>query len=180
MTVEELILSCGAYLEGDFVLKDGSRSCCFVDLGRLTGTALLHLAKVMVWRLCLLSPIADVLVAPPYKAIPLAAVMSALSGIPFDFYRKEVKPHGEGGDWVTKALRSGMTSVIVDDVFTSGTAKREAICRVRQIGAVVLGILVVVDRSESEIPTNIDGVPVWSLTTLKKIKKAYHDSGAAL
>lgn len=180
MLVEELIIRCGAYQEGNFVLKDGTRSDCFIDLGHVTGVNLFHLTCCLMETLWRLPSAPDILIGLPYKAIPLTAVLSAYSGIPFDFYRKEEKTHGETGVWVTKALTPGQKALLLDDVITSGATKREAICRVRQMGAVVMGILVVVDRRESEILNNLDKVPVWSLTTLKKIKEVYHDYGTTL
>lgn len=178
MAAANLIVQAGAYLEkpeGGFLLKDGSRSECFVDLGLIGGRNLDCLARMLVWKLRRLSLRADVLVGPPYKAIPLAAVMSVVTDIPFDFYRKEEKDYGEGGVWVTKALRPRCRALLVDDVCTAGTAKREALEKIRDAGACPVGILVVVDRTPAEDLQELEGIPVYSLTSLSAIRRAYRE-----
>jgi orotate phosphoribosyltransferase len=171
-TPEEFLVSKGVFLTGDFMLKDGSASDYFIDLGRLAygddlsclGT---YLEDVISW--CNIKT--DILIGVPYKSIALASHLSRHTSLPFDFYRKEKKEHGEGGDWVTKALQPGMEALIVDDVLSAGTAKREALQRVIQAGATPVGILVCVDRTEGSL-REIDGVPVYALTTASKIKAA--------
>lgn len=169
----ELVAASGACLIGDFLLKDGSRSDFFVDLGRVTGSNLRSLAKAVALELELIQPI-DVLVAPPYKAIPLVSVISALTNLPFDFYRKEAKDYGEGGLWVTKALQPGSLTLIVDDVYTAGMAKREALQHIQAAGAIPVGILVVVNRAAGQGPYRVDGLPVYHLTTIEEVQIAFN------
>lgn len=51
----------------------------------------------------------------------------------YSFDRKEAKNHGEGGN-IVGALLKGKRVLIVDDVVTAGTAKREAIDKIRKEG----------------------------------------------
>jgi orotate phosphoribosyltransferase len=98
----------------------------------------------------------DVIFGPAYKGIPLAnSTIANLTLIDpktygqkaYSFDRKEAKDHGEGGTIVGAPLK-GKKVLIVDDVITAGTAKREAISKIQQQGGTVVGIIVALDRME--------------------------------
>lgn len=135
----------------------------------------------------------DILFGPAYKGIPLAtATADKLADLApekygkvcYSFDRKEAKDHGEGGNIVGAPLK-GKRVLIVDDVVTAGTAKREAIDKIRREGGIVVGILVALDRMEKLPATNGDdstpmpsaigeirkeyGIPVLSILTLNDI-----------
>ncbi|KAK8128268.1 orotate phosphoribosyltransferase [Apiospora sp. TS-2023a] len=99
----------------------------------------------------------DVIFGPAYKGIPLAtAATLALSqldqarygSVEYSFDRKEAKDHGEGGSIVGAPLK-GRRVLIIDDVVSAGTAKREAIAKIRAEGGIVAGIVVALDRQET-------------------------------
>ncbi|PHH85147.1 hypothetical protein CDD83_833 [Cordyceps sp. RAO-2017] len=98
----------------------------------------------------------DVVFGPAYKGIPLCSAITVKIGelapqlldrISYSFDRKEAKDHGEGGNIVGAPLK-GKKVLIVDDVITAGTAKRDAIDKIRREGGVVAGIVVALDRME--------------------------------
>lgn len=98
----------------------------------------------------------DIIFGPAYKGIPLAATIAVelgklapeiLDTVSYSFDRKEAKDHGEGGNIVGAPLK-GKRVLIVDDVITAGTAKREAIDKIRKEGGIVVGIAVALDRME--------------------------------
>jgi orotate phosphoribosyltransferase len=98
----------------------------------------------------------DVVFGPAYKGIPLAALTvrelvdldpAHYGRTAYCFDRKEAKDHGEGGNFVGAPMR-GKKVLIVDDVITAGTAKREAIGKIRAEGGEVVGIVVALDRME--------------------------------
>jgi orotate phosphoribosyltransferase len=168
LPIEMLLAGMQVLLHGDFTLKDGSKSKVFVDMGRVSsGQDLSLIAIHLADKIKEFEIRPDVLVGPPYKAIPMVAVLSHWTGIPFDFYRKEEKDHGEGGKWVTKALKPGMKALIVDDVCTSGTAKSEAILEINKVGAISSGVLVVLDRTGER--EKVCGVDYHYLTTLERL-----------
>ena len=69
--------------------------------------------------------------------------------IGFCFYRKEHKEHGEGGLLVGHLPSKGHQVVIIDDVLTDGTSKRQVIDLLkRETGVHPAGLLVAVDRQE--------------------------------
>lgn len=122
----------------------------------------------------------DIVFGPAYKGIPLAtAAVDKLAQLDaatygqtcYSFDRKEAKDHGEGGNIVGAPLR-GKRVLIVDDVITAGTAKREAIAKIRAEGGEVAGIVVALDRMEKlPSPDGDDSKPMPS--ALGEIKREY-------
>ena len=123
------------------------------------------------------------LYGPAYKGIPLAtATIEKLSELDprfeelsYSFNRKEAKDHGEGGVIVGGGLK-GKKVMIIDDVVTAGTAKREAIELIKKEGGELVGIIVALDRMEkmpaSENEVDDDGVPRPS--AIGQIRKEYN------
>lgn len=67
----------------------------------------------------------------------------------------------------------GKRVLIVDDVITAGTAKREAIAKIRKEGGIVVGIVVALDRMEKlPSPDGDDSKPMPS--ALGEIRKEYN------
>ncbi|KAF3360908.1 Orotate phosphoribosyltransferase like protein [Verticillium longisporum] len=122
----------------------------------------------------------DIVFGPAYKGIPLAtAAVDKLAELDsatfghtcYSFDRKEAKDHGEGGNIVGAPLK-GKRVLIVDDVITAGTAKREAIAKIRAEGGEVAGIVVALDRMEKlPSPDGDDSKPMPS--AMGEIKKEY-------
>ena len=78
-------------------------------------------------------------------AVPLAAALSLETGIPYSMIRKSDRKHGTG---TRLEGPSKGRAVIVDDVATTGRSNVESIKILTDAGAVVLMVLVVVDREE--------------------------------
>jgi orotate phosphoribosyltransferase len=135
----------------------------------------------------------QVVFGPAYKGIPLAALVvneltmmdaAKYASTCYSFDRKEAKDHGEGGNFVGAPLK-GKKVLIVDDVITAGTAKREAIGKIQKEGGTVVGIVVALDRMEKLPAADGDdskpgpsalgqiqkeyGIPVFSIITLDDI-----------
>ncbi|KAI0011275.1 orotate phosphoribosyltransferase [Xylariaceae sp. FL0662B] len=99
----------------------------------------------------------DVIFGPAYKGIPLASTVfyalikmdrSRYRKVAYSFDRKEAKDHGEGGTIVGSPLK-GKRVLIIDDVVSAGTAKRQAIDMIQAAGGTVVGIVVALDRQET-------------------------------
>ncbi|CAF9930159.1 MAG: hypothetical protein GOMPHAMPRED_005591 [Gomphillus americanus] len=150
----------------------------------------------------------DVLFGPAYKGIILATTTvvqlaelapERFSHVSFSFNRKEAKDHGEGGTVVGAELR-GKRIVIIDDVVTAGTAKREAIELIRAHGGTLVAIIVALDRME-KLPADTNkgendedgiprgsaigalkteyGVPIISIITLEDLIQGLKAKGQA-
>lgn len=123
----------------------------------------------------------EIVFGPAYKGIPLATATTdklaelqpeVYAQICYSFDRKEAKDHGEGGNIVGAPLK-GKKVLIVDDVITAGTAKREAIAKIRKEGGTVVGIVVALDRMEKlPSPDGDDSKPMPS--ALGEIRREYN------
>ena len=146
-------ISSGALKFGQFELKSGRTSPHFFNAGEFySGSALAALGRCYASAIVESGIEFDVLFGPAYKGITLAAATSiALSehhgiDVPYCFNRKEAKAHGEGGTLVGAPLEGKV--LIIDDVITAGTAIREVMSIVEQVGAQAAGVVIGLDRKE--------------------------------
>ena len=176
---------------GDFMLKSGRKAPYFINAGKYrTGSQIAELGEY--YAACYLEHgvVADTLVGPAYKGIPLAvstAVALAKNhgvDVGFCFDRKEVKDHGEGGMFVGQALRGGDKVAIIEDVMTSGKALREILPKLKQEADLRIEAMIIsVDRQEkgtgekSAVQEAYDefGVKVYSIVTMQDIIDAIED-----
>jgi len=165
----ELALEVNALKFGDFTLKSGRQSPYFFNIGEFnTGTALAKLGAFYARKLYDSAIPFDVLLGPAYKGIPLA-LSTAIAyhhlynkTIPYCFNRKEIKDHGEGGQWVGRVPTGKI--VFIDDVITAGTAFRESMALLEKTPATLGSVLIALNRQESGTGT---------LSALEEIKKTY-------
>ncbi|NNJ26139.1 orotate phosphoribosyltransferase [Alienimonas chondri] len=81
--------------------------------------------------------------------------------------RKEAKGHGTG-QYVEGPLQPGQSVLVVEDVVTTGGSSLKAIKRLRDFGAVVCGVVAIVDRLQGgEAAFAEAGVPLKTLFTVK-------------
>lgn len=153
----ELAIFAGALKFGSFTLKSGRVSPYYFSsgvfyTGELTSALANTLAETISHRIA--PEKYDALFGPAYKGIPLAVSVSVAlvkKGInkPWCFNRKEEKGHGDKGVFVGAPVADGMKIVLLDDVFTTGGAKEEAIAQLSSAAKVsVAGVFILVDRQE--------------------------------
>lgn len=147
-------LSSKALQFGSFTLKSGRQSPYFFNAGCLcSGHSLSVLGSCYAKAVRQAGVQFDVIFGPAYKGIPLAAALAsawhALYGEDkgMAYNRKEAKDHGEGGQLVGAPL-AGQRVLIVDDVITAGTAIREAVSILQAAGALIVAVVVCLDRQE--------------------------------
>ncbi|MFB6171538.1 MAG: orotate phosphoribosyltransferase [Haloarculaceae archaeon] len=80
-------------------------------------------------------------------AVPLVAATSVATGNPYVIARKEAKEYGTGNR-IEGRLDEGEEVVVLEDVVTTGQSAVDAVEALRDAGAVVDRVLVVVDREE--------------------------------
>jgi orotate phosphoribosyltransferase len=153
----ELSIYAGALRFGNFRLKSGRDSPYYFNSGVFyTGELSRALAKVLASAInrAIKPSFYDAIFAPAYKGIPLAVSASmALAELgvdkPWCFNRKEAKAHGDAGMFVGAPIKDGMRLIMLDDVFTTGGAKEEALAQLSKAANVTLaGVFILLDRQE--------------------------------
>ena len=133
-----------AHITGDFLLRSGARSTEYFDkyLFEADPDLLKHIATAMVE---LVPPNIDALAGLEMGGIPIATMLSQLTGLPLLFVRKKAKEYGtckiaEGGQV------SGHKLLIIEDVVTQGGAVLDAAKALKAEGAILGAVLCVIDR----------------------------------
>ncbi|MFB6123431.1 MAG: orotate phosphoribosyltransferase [Haloferacaceae archaeon] len=102
-------------------------------------------------------------------AVPLVAVTSVETGAPYVIARKRAKEYGTG-NLIEGRLTEGEEVVVLEDIATTGTSALEAVEALREAGAVVSRVLVVVDREEGARERLADhGVELEALLTARDL-----------
>ncbi|HEX6256849.1 MAG TPA: orotate phosphoribosyltransferase [Euzebyales bacterium] len=133
-----------SHLTGHFVLRSGATSTEYFDkyLFESDPPLLWDIAEAMA---PLVPDDIDALAGLELGGVPLAVVLSQVTGLPTRFVRKEAKTYGtarfaEGG--AVDRLRL----VIVEDVITTGGQVRASAGDLRELGAIVDQVVCVIDR----------------------------------
>ena len=135
-----------SYLKGDFVLRSGKRSNRYFDkflfetdpeLLRRLGKQLATLVPLTTQRLA----------APELGAVLLGGAVSMETGLPLVLVRKEPKSYGTSKQIEGRMERGDRITVIEDVVTTGGDSLRSAQV-LRDAGADVIHLVVVLDRGE--------------------------------
>ena len=132
-------------LTGEFTLRSGQVSHEYFDKYLFEAQPAL-LARVVAQMEDLLPAGTELLGGLEMGGIPIATVLSARTGLPALFVRKEAKTYGtcklaEGPDV------SGRQVTLVEDVITTGGAVRDATRALRGYGATVEHVVCAIDRS---------------------------------
>ena len=133
-----------AHLEGEFLLRSGVTSNEYFDKYRFEADPVL-LGDIAAQMVPLVPATAQLLGGLELGGVPLATMVSQLTGTPARFIRKEAKTYGtckiaEGGDL------KGYDVCLIEDVITSGGAVIDATKALRDEGATVRTVLCVIDR----------------------------------
>ena len=148
----ELALDAKVLEFGDFTLKSGRKSPYFFNASKmLNGGYLHHLAECYREAIIDSNITFDCIYGPAYKGIFLGSIVSMILSIdggeyPLSFNRKEVKDHGEGGTIIGNNPSGDV--LIIDDVISAGTAAKESIETIKELGANPKIMLVGLDRQE--------------------------------
>ena len=138
-----------AHLTGTFTLRSGVTSNEYFDKYRFEADpGLLHSIAVAMAPMVPLG--VDALAGLELGGVPLATMLSQVTGLPARFVRKEAKTYGtcqlaEGGDL------KGLKLLIVEDVVTSGGAILDAVRELRELGAVAERVVCVIDRESGGV-----------------------------
>jgi orotate phosphoribosyltransferase len=133
-----------SHLTGTFVLRSGLTADRYFDKYRFESDPVL-LAEIVKELVPLVPPDTEGLAGLELGGIPLATVLSAATGLPAYFVRKQAKKYGterlcEGGDIDGKRL------LIIEDVVTTGGQILLSAQDLRSEGAAVGHAICVIDR----------------------------------
>ena len=135
-----------SYLKGDFVLRSGKRSNRYFDkflfetdpaLLRRLGKHLSALVPTETQRLA----------APELGAVLLGGAVSMETGLPLVLVRKEPKGYGTSKQ-IEGRFAAGDRITVIEDVVTTGGDSLRSVQVLRDAGAQVIHLVVVLDRGE--------------------------------
>ncbi|RFA18006.1 orotate phosphoribosyltransferase [Subtercola boreus] len=141
-----------AVFHGDFTLTSGKKATYYVDLRKVS---LDHRVAPLIGQVMLevIAAIPDVFAVGGLTmgADPVAAAIlhqGAARGATYDAFvvRKEPKDHGRGKQVEGPDLE-GKRVVVIEDTSTTGGSPLKAIEALEKVGAIVVGVAVVVDRN---------------------------------
>ena len=158
-----------AHITGEFTLRSGAKSREYFD--KYLFEADPKLLKDIATALVPLVPAGiDALAGLEMGGIPIATMLSQLTGLPVLFVRKKAKEYGtckiaEGG------LVRGRKLLVVEDVVTSGGAILDAAKALREEGAELGRVVCVIDRESGGAANlakvELDLKPLFTMTELK-------------
>lgn len=188
----ELLIRKGALQFGEFTLKSGRKSPYFINTGMLNdGEGFSELGKF--YASAIMDQVGadnfDVIFGPAYKGIPLAdtTVVALWRDHQVSKYassdRKEEKDHADKGAFIGHKPEDGEKLLIIDDVFTTGQTKEDAVSLLEKHAKVEFaGVIIAVNRME----IGADGksaikeftvqykMPVYSIVTVREIIEHLH------
>ena len=160
-----------ANIHGHFVLRSGITSSEYFDKYLFESDP--KLLRGIAEAMCPLIPAGvDALAGLELGGVPIATVLSQLTGLPTLFVRKKAKTYGtcklaEGGEIAGRSL------VIVEDVVTSGGQIIESARELRKLGANIIRVVCVIDREQGGAANlQAEGLEFYPLLTMSEIKDA--------
>ena len=158
-------------LSGSFTLRSGQVSSEYFDKYLFESDPAL-LARVAAQMVALVPQDTELLGGLELGGVPIATMVSSLTGRPALFVRKEAKTYGtcklaEGPDV------EGRRVTLVEDVITTGGAVRDATNALRAAGAVVEVVVCAIDRSPAgDNPLADVGLEVRAVLTKADLDRA--------
>jgi orotate phosphoribosyltransferase len=159
-----------SHLTGTFVLRSGRTADHYFDKYRFESDPAL-LAEIVAALVPLVPEGVDGLAGLELGGVPLATMLSSLTGLPAFFVRKEPKKYGtekvcEGGDV------EGLRLAIVEDVVTTGGQLVLSAQDLRAEGAVVEHALCVIDREGGGADVaGAEGIELRALFTMRDLEQ---------
>jgi orotate phosphoribosyltransferase len=160
-----------SHLSGTFVLRSGRKADHYFDKYRFESDPAL-LADIVAAMVPLVPEGVEGLAGLELGGVPLATMLSSLTGIPAFFVRKEPKKYGtervcEGGDI------AGRNLLVIEDVVTTGGQLVLSAQDLRAEGAVVEHALCVIDREGGGTDVIAsEGIALRSLFTARQLEEA--------
>jgi orotate phosphoribosyltransferase len=163
---------------GDFTLSSGKKSSYYVDLRVIPSFP--HQFRKMVKGLqALISDQIgydnfDCLASVPTGGLVIASALAIETVKPLVYIRSQPKEHGTSKS-IEGKIEKGVKILMVDDVTTTGTSVSNAITLLKEAGAKITDVYVVIDRLEgADKLLQSQGVKIHSLTNILEITEIIH------
>jgi orotate phosphoribosyltransferase len=160
-----------SHLTGTFVLRSGRTADNYFDKYRFESDPAL-LADIVAALVPLVPDEVEGLAGLELGGVPLATMLSSVTGLPAFFVRKEPKKYGtervcEGGDVAGRKL------LVVEDVVTTGGQIVLSAQDLRAEGALVGHALCVIDREGGGADVaGAEGIALRALFTMRQLEEA--------
>jgi orotate phosphoribosyltransferase len=143
VTLAQRIFDC-AHLTGEFTLRSGATSTEYFDKYQFEAdpALLLQIAEALV---PLLPPDIDAVAGLELGGVPIATMLSQVTGLPTLFVRKEAKAYGTA-KLAEGPPVAGRRLAVIEDVVTSGGQVVDSCAALRELGAEIVRVLCVIDR----------------------------------
>jgi orotate phosphoribosyltransferase len=158
-----------SYLKGDFVLRSGKRSTRYFDkfLFETDPNLLRPLGKHLA---ALVPKETQRLAAPELGAVLLGGAVSMETGLPLVLVRKEPKGYGTSKQ-IEGVFAAGDRITVIEDVVTTGGDSLRSAQVLRDAGANVIHLIVVLDRGEGgEDNIRNAGIPYTPLFRIQDLE----------
>jgi orotate phosphoribosyltransferase len=158
-----------SYLKGDFVLRSGKRSNRYFDKFRFETDPIL-LRKLGKHLATLVPKETQRLAAPELGAVLLGGAVSMETGLPLGLVRKEPKGYGTSKQ-IEGLFDAGDRMTVIEDVVTTGGDSLRSAQVLRDAGANVIHLIVVLDRGEGGEDNIRDaGIPYTPLFRIQDLE----------
>jgi orotate phosphoribosyltransferase len=170
MTLSSRVFA-ACHLTGTFVLRSGLTADRYFDKYRFESDPAL-LAEIIEELVPLVPAETEGLAGIELGGVPIATLLSAATGLPAFFVRKQAKKYGtericEGGD-----IR-GMRLLIIEDVVTTGGQILLSAQDLRAEGTIVSHALCVIDGESGGVEvTRAEGIELRSLCTISSLESS--------
>ena len=159
-----------SHLTGTFVLRSGRKADHYFDKYRFESDPAL-LGDIIAALVPLVPAGVDGLAGLELGGVPLATMLSSVTGLPAYFVRKEPKKYGtekvcEGGDVEGRRL------LLIEDVVTTGGQMVLSVQDLRGEGAIVEHALCVIDREGGGAGVvGAEGIELRALFTMRDLEQ---------
>ncbi len=146
----EMLVNSGVIKRGEFILSSGKKSGIYIDIKQaVTDPVILEkIAGEMVKKLESID--FDRIACIELGGVPIAVALSLKTSKPLVIFRKARKDYGAQEDRIGR-IEDGDRVVVVEDVITTGKSAAGVVERVEKSGGMVVAVIAVVDREESNL-----------------------------
>lgn len=162
-----------SHLTGEFLLRSGQISSEYFDKYMFTSDPVL-LKAIAEYLAAFIPDGTEVIAGLEMGAIPLAAALSAQTGLPAAYVRKKAKDYGTR-KLAEGAEVSGRRVCVVEDVVTTGGQILESVPALRDMGANISTVLCVIQRGQNAAEIlqaqSLELRPLFTMEYLKQLNQ---------